>query len=379
MKKIKKRILLAFGTRPEAIKMAPLCHEFLRHADLFETAILVTAQHREMLDSVLEIFDIHPDYDLNVMAPGQTLSEVTSKVMIETEKILKEFSPDLVLVHGDTTSAMATALAAFYQQIKVAHIEAGLRTNDRFSPFPEEMNRYLVDYLSTYMFAPTSFSQENLLKEGKSLSATLVTGNTVIDALFYMLKKPFDLSKTNLPKKFIDNAMNGGKKNILITCHRRESFGEKVDSILNSIKDLATTFSQYEFLFPVHPNPNITNKVKMVLSDINNVHLVAPLDYQTFINVMKGSYLIISDSGGIQEEGPALGKPVVILRETSERPEAVLAGTAILAGTDRKNIVRIVTNLLTDEMKYSKMANIKNPFGDGTACQKIVEFLREKI
>ncbi|WP_439185732.1 non-hydrolyzing UDP-N-acetylglucosamine 2-epimerase [Carboxylicivirga taeanensis] len=390
MKKIKK-ILLVFGTRPEAIKMAPLVKEFQKHTNHVKAIVCVTAQHREMLDQVLELFEIIPEYDLNLMKPGQDLYDITTRVLIGIRDVLKECNPELVLVHGDTTTSMATALAAFYQQIPVAHIEAGLRTYNMYSPWPEEINRQITGRLTTYHFSPTNTSRNNLIKEGVSDAQIFVTGNTVIDALHWVLDKikatkqlenkiKISLNKAGLPEHVIHNIDNGNKV-VLITGHRRENFGQGFTNICNAIKTLARQNPDVLFIYPMHLNPNVRrpileifgDKEQIKSDDINNVYFIEPLDYLPFVYIMNSSYLILTDSGGIQEEAPSLGKPVLVMRDTTERPEAIDSGTIILVGQNQEVIVKEVNSLLSDKLAYDRMSKSSNPYGDGTASQKIVQ------
>ena len=352
-----KKILLVFGTRPEAIKMAPLVKEFKKDTTNFEIKVCVTAQHREMLDQVLELFDIKPDYDLNIMQPGQDLYDITSNVLLGMKEIISDFNPDVVLVHGDTTTTSATSLAAFYQKIKVGHVEAGLRTGDIYSPWPEEVNRQITGVLANYHFAPTITSKENLLKENKKEENIIVTGNTVIDALFLMLEKIE--SDKNLKERIINNLQKQlqitnyksliTNNFILVTGHRRENFGQGFINICKALKEIALKNPQVNIIYPVHLNPNVQKPVKELLSNIKNIYLINPLQYEEFIYFMDKSYLIITDSGGIQEEAPSLGKPVLVMRDTTERPEAVEAGTVKLVGTDREKIVKETQKLLNDK------------------------------
>lgn len=374
-----KKILIVFGTRPEAIKMAPLIKEFEKTKDFFNVKICITAQHREMLDQVLKIFEIKPDYDLNIMAPGQDLYDVTSKVLLGLRNVLKEFNPDLVLVHGDTTTTLAGSLASFYKKIPIGHIEAGLRTGNIYSPWPEEANRLLTTQLAKYHFAPTKKNKNNLLKEKISEENIVITGNTVIDALFWVLNKIKNNSQ--LEKDIINELNNNGykisnRKFILITGHRRENFGNGFFNICNAIKELAQKYKNFDFVYPVHLNPNVRKPVKEILSNIDNVFLIEPLEYMPFIYLLSKSYLVLTDSGGIQEEAPSLGKPVLVMRDTTERPEAVEAGTVILVGTNKENIVSNVSKLIENETLYKKMSYAHNPYGDGNASKKIVNFLK---
>ncbi|EJB8413270.1 non-hydrolyzing UDP-N-acetylglucosamine 2-epimerase [Acinetobacter baumannii] len=373
-----KKILIAFGTRPEAIKMAPLVKEFQKDTNSFETKVCVTAQHRQMLDQVLEIFDIKPDYDLNIMKPGQDLYDVTSNVLIGMKSVLDDFEPDVVLVHGDTTTTLSVSLAAFYAKIKVGHVEAGLRTNDIYSPWPEEGNRQLTGVLANYHFAPTQQSKENLLKEGKSLQDIYVTGNTVIDALMYVLqrieKQPTlkENIKSRISKQY---QFDEKRKIILVTGHRRENFGQGFINICEGLKELAKNNPDIDIVYPVHLNPNVQKPVNETLSDLTNVYLIDPLQYEEFIYMMNKSYFIITDSGGIQEEAPSLGKPVLVMRDTTERPEAVKAGTVKLVGTDKNTLIKEAQTLIDNKFEYEKMAQAHNPYGDGRACVRIVRNL----
>lgn len=373
-----KKVLVVFGTRPEAIKMAPLV-KALEAESLVDFKVCVTAQHREMLDQVLEIFDIKPDYDLNLMKAGQDLYDITANVLLGMKDVLSDYQPDIVLVHGDTTTTSATSLSAFYQKIKVGHVEAGLRTGDIYSPWPEEANRQITGVLSTYHFAPTSNSQENLLKENKKSEDIIVTGNTVIDALFLALDK-IENSK-ELKEKVISTInnqykMDESKKLILVTGHRRENFGQGFINICKALKTLALNNQDIDIVYPVHLNPNVQKPVKEILSDVPNVYLINPLQYEQFIYLMRQSYFIITDSGGVQEEAPSLGKPVLVMRDTTERPEALEAGTVKLVGTDKQVIVKEAQKLLDDDMAYEKMSRAHNPYGDGKACQRIVDFIK---
>ncbi|WP_072681704.1 non-hydrolyzing UDP-N-acetylglucosamine 2-epimerase [Arcobacter sp. LA11] len=376
-----KKVLLVFGTRPEAIKMAPLVKAFEAEQTL-ESKVCVTAQHREMLDQVLDIFDISPDFDLNLMKPGQDLYDITSNVLIGLKNVFQEYKPDIVLVHGDTTTTSASSLAAFYEKIKVAHVEAGLRTGNIYSPWPEEANRQITGVLANYHFAPTETSKDNLLKENKDKNSIQVTGNTVIDALFLALEK----IETNeeLKNKIISSLNNEyklveDKKLILVTGHRRENFGEGFINICESLKIIANSNSHVDIVYPVHLNPNVQKPVKEILSDTPNVYLIEPLQYESFIYLMNKSYFIITDSGGVQEEAPSLGKPVLVMRNTTERPEAVLSGTVKLVGTDKDRIVSEAQLLLKNDEEYKKMSMAHNPYGDGKSCEKIVNFIKGKI
>jgi len=377
---MKKKILIVFGTRPEAIKMAPVVKEFEKYRDKFSTKVCVTAQHREMLDQVLSIFDIVPDYDLDIMKPNQDLYDVTSRILLKLRDIYSEVKPDAVLVHGDTTTTFAASLAAFYQKIAVGHVEAGLRTGNVLSPWPEEMNRKLTGTLTQYHFAPTQKAKGNLLNEGIHDNQVIVTGNTVIDALYLMLKKIKNKpSLKNELKSIIKNKgfdINKDKrKYILITGHRRENFGEGFKNICRALKKIADEFPDYDLVYPVHLNPNVQQPVYDILGDTKNIHLIEPLDYLPFIYLMENSYIVITDSGGIQEEAPGLGKPVLVMRDTTERPEAVDAGTVKLVGTDADVIFNETRELILEPQYYNQMSRAHNPYGDGEASEKIVQFL----
>ena len=373
-----KKVMFAFGTRPEAIKMAPLIKTFQADKD-FVTKICVTAQHREMLDQVLNIFDINPDYDLNIMKPGQDLFDVTENVLSGMKRVLSDFNPDIVLVHGDTTTTSACSLAAFYNKIKIGHIEAGLRTGNIYSPWPEEANRKITGVLADYHFAPTTSSENNLLKENINKKNILVTGNTVIDALYLMIEKieknPRLKSKIleliSSQYKFFDD-----KKIILVTGHRRENFGHGFRNICNALKTIADNNPDFDIVYPVHFNPNVQKPVREILSNAKNIHLIEPLSYECFIYMMSKSFFIITDSGGIQEEAPSLGKPVLVMRDSSERPEAIKAGTVKLVGTDYAKIIEESQKLIDDENEYNKMSKAYNPYGDGKASLKILNFIK---
>ena len=373
-----KKVLLVFGTRPEAIKMAPLVKAF-QSDNNFETKVCVTAQHREMLDQVLDMFEIVPEYDLNLMKPGQDLYDITSNVLLGMKDVLSNFKPDVVLVHGDTTTTSATSLAAFYQKIKVGHVEAGLRTHNIYSPWPEEVNRQVTGVLASYHFAPTITSKNNLLRENKNQNDIVVTGNTVIDALFLALDK---IEKNDKLKSKIIESINSQytlkdeKKIILVTGHRRENFGDGFMNICEALKTIALNNPDIDIVYPVHLNPNVQKPVKEILSDISNIYLIAPLQYEQFIYLMDKSYFIITDSGEVQEEAPSLGKPVLVMRDTTERPEALEAGTVKLVGTDTTKIIKEAQLLFNSDEEYSKMSKAHNPYGDGKASQKIVEFLK---
>ena len=374
-----KKVMVVFGTRPEAIKMAPLCHKLREQKDI-ETVVCVTAQHRQMLDQVLSIFDLIPDIDLNVMKKGQDLSDVTSNILITMRDTLKEEKPDIVLVHGDTTTTFATSLACFYMGVKVGHIEAGLRTHDLQAPFPEEYNRQSTGIIADYHFAPTNLSQQNLLAEGKDKESIIVTGNTVIDALHLVLKKidVVENKSKDITLRLNERLLFDWKAAhfVLITGHRRENFGQGFLDICEAIKELAMKNPDTHFVYPVHLNPNVQKPVNEILLGLHNVWLIQPLDYEDFIYLLKQSYIVLTDSGGIQEEAPSLGKPVLVMRNVTERPEAVEAGTVKLVGASKKNIVSNIDLLLNDDALYTKMAQAHNPYGDGKACDRIVKFIR---
>jgi UDP-N-acetylglucosamine 2-epimerase (non-hydrolysing) len=372
-----KKILLVFGTRPEAIKMAPLVREFQKYPDRFETKVCVTGQHRQMLDQVLDVFEILPDYDLDIMAPNQDLYDITSKVLLGMREVLKDFQPEIIFVHGDTTTSMAATIAAFYQQIKVAHVEAGLRTYNLYSPWPEEMNRQLTDRLCDYCFAPTELSKNNLLQEKIEAKKIFITGNTVIDAL--LMAVDIIRTKPGLQQKIVAELEEKGykpeenRKYILVTGHRRENFGEGFLNICKALKEIALSRPDMNIVYPVHLNPNVQKPVYELLTNIKNVYLISPLDYLPFVYMMQHSHLILTDSGGVQEEAPSLGKPVLVMRDTTERPEAVEAGTVKLVGTDIASITTNVALLLNDSALYNQMALAHNPYGDGKACERIVK------
>lgn len=382
-----KKVMFVFGTRPEAIKMAPLVKEFQKRTTEFETVVCVTGQHREMLDQVLTIFDIKPDYDLNIMKQGQDLYDVTVRVLLGMRDVLKEAKPDVVLVHGDTTTSTAAALAAFYQQLPVGHVEAGLRTHNIYSPWPEEMNRQLVGRIATYDFAPTPLSRENLLNEGIADAKITVTGNTVIDALHIVVEKikkdknlDNSLEKELKDKGYDVSRLSNGRKLVLITGHRRENFGEGFISMCKAIKQLTVFYPEVDFVYPMHLNPNVRKPIHEVfgedLSNLGNMFFIEPLEYLSFVYLMEKSHIVLTDSGGIQEEAPGLGKSVLVMRDTTERPEAVTAGTVKLVGTDYDKIVGETQNLLESEECYNKMSKAVNPYGDGKACTRIVEALK---
>lgn len=382
-----KKIMLVFGTRPEAIKMAPLVKEFQKHPQKFETIVCVTGQHRQMLDQVLDIFDIKPDYDLNIMKQGQDLYDVTARVLTGMRDVLVEAKPDVVLVHGDTTTSTAAALAAFYQQIPVGHVEAGLRTHNIYSPWPEEMNRQITGRIATYDFAPTPLSRDNLLAEGVDDAKITVTGNTVIDALYWVVDKiksspklQAELSGELMKAGYDVNRLNNGRKLVLITGHRRENFGEGFISMCRAIKTLTEKYPDVDFVYPMHLNPNVRKPIHEVfgedLTGLGNMFFIEPLEYLSFVFMMEKSSIVLTDSGGIQEEAPGLGKPVLVMRDTTERPEALSAGTVRLVGTDYQKIVSEVSSLLDDEKHYEEMSKAVNPYGDGLACQRIVDTLK---
>ncbi|HBV40912.1 MAG TPA: UDP-N-acetylglucosamine 2-epimerase (non-hydrolyzing), partial [Erwinia sp.] len=368
------KVLTVFGTRPEAIKMAPLVHALAQDGEI-DARLCVTAQHREMLDQVLQLFAIVPDYDLNIMRPGQGLTEITSRILEGLKSVFAEFRPDVVLVHGDTTTTFAASLAAFYHQIPVGHVEAGLRTGDLYSPWPEEANRTLTGHLATWHFPPTETARQNLLRENLPAARMFVTGNTVIDALFWVRDRVLsdEQLRNSLATRYPFLAAD--KKLILVTGHRRESFGDGFERICSALADIARRHPEAQIVYPVHLNPNVSEPVNRILSDIDNVVLIEPQEYLPFVWLMDRAWLILTDSGGIQEEAPSLGKPVLVMRDTTERPEAVDAGTVRLVGTDTQKIVREVTRLLTDEEAYQSMSRAHNPYGDGLACERIVQAL----
>ncbi|MDB9232174.1 MULTISPECIES: non-hydrolyzing UDP-N-acetylglucosamine 2-epimerase [Bacteroidales] len=379
-----KNMMLVFGTRPEAIKMAPLVKEFQKYPEKFKTIVCVTGQHREMLDQVLRIFDIQPDYDLNIMKQGQDLYDVTAKVLIGMRDVLKETQPDIVLVHGDTTTSTAAALAAFYQQIPVGHVEAGLRTHNIYSPWPEEMNRQITGRITTYHFAPTSLSKDNLLQEGVAGEQIIVTGNTVIDALYMVVEKikndgilSCELEKVLKASGYDISRLSDGKKLVLITGHRRENFGDGFISMCKAIKSLSEKYPEVDFVYPMHLNPNVRKPIHEVFgkSQRANLFFIEPLEYLSFVYLMEKAAIVLTDSGGIQEEAPGLGKPVLVMRDTTERPEALAAGTVKLVGTNYDKIVNEVSGLLDSQEYYEKMSKAVNPYGDGKACSRIVKAL----
>lgn len=383
-----KKIMLVFGTRPEAIKMAPLIKEFQKYPDSFQTIVCVTGQHREMLDQVLRLFDIRPDFDLDIMKQGQDLYDVTARVLTGMRDVLKESQPDLVLVHGDTTTSCASALAAFYQQIPVAHVEAGLRTYNIYSPWPEEMNRQLTGRIASYHFAPTTLSKQNLLSEGVDEKRITVTGNTVIDALYHVVSEI--KNNAELQQQLADELEKAGytttrlseesrRKLVLVTGHRRENFGNGFLSICKALKTLALKYPEVDFVYPMHLNPNVRKPIKEVFGDTHlpNLFFIEPLEYLPFVYLMEQSAIVLTDSGGIQEEAPGLGKPVLVMRNTTERPEALEAGTVKLVGTDFIRILDETSRLLEDKIYYDQMSKATNPYGDGLACQRIVTKIKE--
>lgn len=382
-----KTVLLVFGTRPEAIKMCPLVKEFKKYPTEFDTKVCVTGQHREMLDQVLNIFDVHPDFDLNIMKQGQDLYDITARVLVGMRDILKQVQPDVVLVHGDTTTSTAAALAAFYQQIPVGHVEAGLRTYNIYSPWPEEMNRQLTSRIATYNFAPTPLSKANLLKENVREETITVTGNTVIDALHQVVNRikasdtmQAELSALLTKAGYDTSRLATGRRLVLITGHRRENFGDGFISMCTAIRDLAHRFPDVDFVYPMHLNPNVRKPIHQVfgenLTDLGNMFFIEPLEYLSFVFLMEKATIVLTDSGGIQEEAPGLGKPVLVMRNTTERPEAVTAGTVKLVGTDYNVIVSNVSELLQSQNVYEEMSKAVNPYGDGMACERIVKSLK---
>ncbi len=383
-----KKIMLIFGTRPEAIKMAPLVKEFQKHPEEFETIVCVTGQHRQMLDQVLDIFDIQPDYDLNIMKQGQDLTDVTARVLTGMRDVFGRVKPDVALVHGDTTTSTAAALAAFYQQIPVGHVEAGLRTHNIYSPWPEEMNRQITGRIATFNFAPTPLSRQNLIQENVSDDKITVTGNTVIDALYWVvdkIKNDMDLNdslSSELKSAGYDvTRLSAGRRMVLITGHRRENFGDGFISMCRAIKNLTERYPEVDFVYPMHLNPNVRKPIHEVfgenLSNLGNMFFIEPLEYLSFVYLMEKSDIVLTDSGGIQEEAPGLGKPVLVMRDTTERPEALDAGTVQLVGTHYDKIVNSVSRLLDDQKEYDRMSKAVNPYGDGLACSRIVSKLAE--
>lgn len=377
-----KKILIVFGTRPEAIKMVPLIKEFKKYND-FEIKICVSAQHRQMLDQVLNLFEIKPDYDLDIMRANQDLYDISSRVLLGMRDVMKDFCPNVVLVHGDTTTSFVGALAAFYQKIKIGHVEAGLRTNDLYSPFPEEANRQITGVLADFHFAPTQSAKQNLIKENKNPNSIIVTGNTVIDALLLMIDK---IEKNvNLRDKITSilrskySNFGSERKFILVTGHRRENFGDGFLNICDALKNIAQNNPEIDIVYPVHLNPNVQKPVREILSNLSNIYLIDPLEYEKFVYLMSKSFFIITDSGGIQEEAPSLGKPVLVTRDTTERPEALQSGTVKLVGTNKNIIIKEAQNLILQKDEFEKMSKANNPYGDGKASERIVEFLKERV
>jgi len=372
-KNSKKKCLFVFGTRPEAIKMAPVVHRFLQDEQM-DTRVCVTAQHREMLDQVLDFFDIQPDYDLDLMQKGQSLFGLSARILTSLQPVLEDFKPDVVFVHGDTTTTMIGSMAAFYAGAKVGHVEAGLRTHDKYAPFPEEINRQITGRIADYNFAPTAKAKENLLQENVDAQSISVTGNTVIDALYWGMKKLKDYEDDEIQN--LKNSLDFNKKIILVTGHRRENFGDGFINIRNALKTLSLQHPDVQIVYPVHLNPNVQTPIFEFLNEIPNISLINPLSYPAFLWLMEKSYLIITDSGGIQEEAPSLGKPVLVMRDTTERPEAVIAGTVILVGTDKEKIVLEANKLLSDAHLYQQMTKLHNPYGDGKASDRIYQFIK---
>ncbi|MDP4680890.1 MAG: UDP-N-acetylglucosamine 2-epimerase (non-hydrolyzing) [Cyclobacteriaceae bacterium] len=380
---MKKKIMIVFGTRPEAIKMAPLVHALRAEPDFFEVMVCITAQHREMLDQVLETFEIAPDIDLNIMKPGQDLFDISTNVQLGMRDVFAEHRPDIAIVQGDTTSALSAAIAGFYSGVPIGHVEAGLRTHDLFAPFPEEFNRQVISKVARWHFAPTKISQENLLAERIPQEAITVTGNTAIDSLQWVLKRiDSDVSRSIVLNDKISAVLpfNWSKQRfVLITGHRRENFGDGFMQICNAIHDLALRYPEVHFVYPVHLNPNVRQPTKKILKEVFNLHLIEPLDYELFVYLLKHCHSVLTDSGGIQEEAPSLGKPVLVMRDTTERPEAVNAGTAKMVGANKERIVSGVARLLEDEVHYQSMSKAHNPYGDGHSCARIVNVLKKKV
>lgn len=372
----KRKVLTIIGTRPEAIKLAPVIMQLERRPDSFLSKVCVTAQHRQMMDQVLKIFNINPDYDLGIMLPGQTLAQVTSQAIEGIDRVIKDMNPDLVFIQGDTTTAFCGALAAFYHKVKVCHVEAGLRTENKFAPFPEEINRRLVSRLTDYHFAPTQRAKKSLIRENIASSSIFVTGNTVIDALIWIRDKVHN-EKPELPSSLVE-ALNGHLM-VLVTGHRRESFGEGFENICKAIREVADTFPKTIFIYPVHLNPNVREPVNRILSGHNRIHLIEPLSYDKFVWLMDRAAIVLTDSGGIQEEAPSLGKPVLVMRETTERPEGVQAGNARLVGVKKENIVNALVDLLEHPNKRKAMAKANNPYGDGHAAEKIINIIEKEL
>lgn len=371
---VKIKVLVVFGTRPEAIKMAPVIAELKRHPEAFEVVATVTGQHREMLDQVLGLFKIQPDYDLDIMQAKQSLAQITNRVLQGLDSILENESPDVVLVQGDTTTTFASALAAFYHQIPVGHIEAGLRTHDKYNPFPEEINRHLTTVLADLHFAPTQRAKENLLREGVTPETIYVTGNTIVDALFTILQQDLEFKALSLASLRFEH-----KKTILVTAHRRENWGKPLESICLALKELVKRNENAQVIFPIHPNPVVSQTVYSILGHMNRVFLIEPLDYVSFVHLMSKAYLILTDSGGIQEEAPSLGKPVLLMRETTERPEGIELGLVKMVGTDKNRLIEEAELLLLHPEEYEQMVSKPNPFGDGKAAARIAEVLRENV
>lgn len=371
MKKIK--TLIIFGTRPEAVKMAPII-KVLKNDENFITKVCVTAQHRDMLDQVLKIFDIEPDYDLNIFQKGQTLTQITCRALMGLEEVIEEFKPDLILVQGDTTTVFTGALAAFYHQVKIGHVEAGLRSNNLYSPYPEEANRMLTGVITDFHFAPTKTSRQNLLREGYDDNKIFITGNTSIDSLFQVIDSSYKFDNP-----LINNIDFRNKKVILLTAHRRENIGEPMENIFSSIKDIINQNQDVEVIYPMHLNPKVREIAKKILGNMDRVHLIEPLDYLPFTNLMAKCYLVVTDSGGIQEEAPSLGKPVIVVRQETERPEGIESGTAKLVGVDKNDIYNVLHILINDKDEYGKMANAVNPYGDGKAAEHIVNAIKSKM
>ena len=376
----KKKIMIVFGTRPEAIKIAPLVHALKAESDQFELKVCVTSQHRQMLDQVLDVLDIKPDIDLNLMKQDQNLSNLTSLILDAMQNVFIQYRPDVVLVHGDTTTTLATSMAAFYASIPVGHVEAGLRTYDLKAPFPEEFNRQITSKITKWHFAPTDISRQNLLSEGVDKLSITVTGNTVIDALYWVLKQ---IDKDENRQKNLENFLNAklsinwqGEDFILVTAHRRENFGDGFLQICSALRELALKYPKIHFVYPVHLNPNVSKPVYEILNNFDNIHLIKPLEYEPFVYLLKHSYLVLTDSGGVQEEAPSLGKPVLVMRDVTERPEAVEAGTVEIVGSNHQRIVQGVSRLLDDKKHYQTMSRAHNPYGDGLACKRIVDVLR---
>ena len=365
--------MTVFGTRPEAIKMAPLVKKLNEDPEI-ESVLCVTAQHRQMLDQVMELFELTPDYDLNIMKPNQTISMITANVLTGLEPVLQKEKPDMVLVHGDTSTTFVTALASFYQQIPVGHVEAGLRTYDKYSPFPEEINRVLTGHIAELHFAPTERNRQNLLAERISDDDIIITGNTVIDALLQVADKPYEFEDETLKSLDFVN-----KRVICVTCHRRENLGENMEQIFTALRDIACEFDDVEIVYPIHMNPKVREIAGRIFGEKENIHLIEPLQYQPFVNLMAKSYFIVTDSGGMQEEAPSLGKPVLVVRRETERPEAIEAGTVKLAGVERDTIYAMAKELLTNKEAYDSMAHAANPYGDGTACDQIIAALKAKL